>query len=118
MMITAFYRTHPNAKRDDEESVEKDDADKNPIEEYKDDDPSEERNSGTSTAQVNDVRREMAGLQRKILGIWRQYSSREFPGFFPVDSDKFQWLPAGSSDFRASFLQDPARSGGRNDRPG
>jgi hypothetical protein len=39
MMITAFYKTHPNAKHDDEESVE----------EHKDDDPSEESNSGNST---------------------------------------------------------------------
>jgi len=48
-MITAFYKTHPNAKHDDEESVEEDDADEKPIEEHKDDDPSEESNSGNST---------------------------------------------------------------------
>jgi hypothetical protein len=34
MMITAFYKTHPNAKHDDEESVEEDDADEKPIEEH------------------------------------------------------------------------------------
>jgi hypothetical protein len=33
---------------------------------------------------VNDVRRQTAGLQRKILGSWKQYSGREFLGFFPV----------------------------------
>jgi len=37
---------------------------------------------------VNDVRRETASLQRKILGSWKQYSGQEFPGFSPVDSDK------------------------------
>jgi hypothetical protein len=51
-------------------------------------------------AQVNDVRRETAGFQRKILGSWKQYFGREFPGFFPVDSDNFQCFPRGS--FRKS----------------
>jgi hypothetical protein len=45
---------------------------------------------------VNGVRRETAGMQRKILGSWKQYSGSEFSGFFSVDSDKFQWFPAGS----------------------
>ena len=30
----------------------------------------------------------------------------------------FPCFPAGSGDFPASFLKDPARSGGRNDQPG
>ncbi len=47
-------------------------------------------------AQVNDVRRESASLQRKILGSWKQYSGRKFSGFFPVDSDNFQCSPRGS----------------------
>jgi hypothetical protein len=46
--------------------------------------------------QVNDLRRETAGMQRKILGSWKQYSGREFPGFFRVDSNNFQCFPAGS----------------------
>ncbi len=46
-------------------------------------------------SQVNDVRRETAGMQRKILGSWKQYSGREFFGFFSVDSDKFLCFPAG-----------------------
>jgi hypothetical protein len=76
-------------------------------------------------------------MQRKKLGSWKEYSGREFSGFFSVDSDKFHWFPpgsvwksseksgkfqagilllcsryspcfpAGSGDFPASFLQDP-----------
>ncbi len=73
--------------------------------------------------QVNEVRQETVGLQRKILGSWKQYSGREFPGFFPVDSDNFPWFPRGSSwkssensgweycfhvpDISRVFLQDP-----------
>jgi hypothetical protein len=45
---------------------------------------------------VNDVQWETAGMQRKILGSWKQYSGREFFGFF-------RWLPTNS---RVS-LQDP-----------
>ncbi len=37
---------------------------------------------------MNDVRRETAGLQQKILGSRKQYSGREFPRFSPVDFDK------------------------------
>ncbi len=85
-------------------------------------------------AQVSDVRRESAGLQRKILGSWKQYSGRKFPEFFPVDSDNFQCFPRGSfrnywkksGKFRTRILLlcsryfpcFPAGSGGRNDRPG
>jgi hypothetical protein len=35
----------------------------------------------------------------------------------PCSSD-FRCFPAGSGDFPASFLQNPARSGGRNHRRG
>jgi hypothetical protein len=35
-------------------------------------------------------------MRRKIIGSWKQYSGREFPGFFPVDSNNFQCFPAGS----------------------
>jgi hypothetical protein len=45
---------------------------------------------------VNDVRQETAGMQRKILGSWKQYSGR---GSFRF----FQWIPTNS---RVS-LQDP-----------
>jgi hypothetical protein len=54
---------------------------------------------------VNDVRRETAGLQRKILGSWKQYSGREFLGFFPMDSDNFQCFP------RRSFRKSSENSG-------
>ncbi len=47
-------------------------------------------------SQVNDVRRKTAGMQRKILGSWKQNSGWKFPGFFPVDSNDFQCFPAGS----------------------
>jgi hypothetical protein len=56
---------------------------------------------------VNDVRRETAGMQRKILGSWKQYYGWGFPGFFPVDSNNFQCFSAESDDFPASFLEDP-----------
>jgi hypothetical protein len=59
--------------------------------------------------QVNNVRRDTAGMQPKILGSWKQYSGREFFGLFSVDSDKFQCFLAGSGDFPASFLQDPVQ---------
>ncbi len=73
---------------------------------------------------------------------WKQYSSRNFLGFFPMISDRFpqestgnsqefigknfppeycfhfRCFPAGYSDFSAPFLQDPARYDGRNLRPG
>jgi hypothetical protein len=48
-----------------------------------------------------------AGSGRKapeIAGTWKQYSHREFFGFFPMISDR--------------FLPDPAGSSGRNLRPG
>jgi hypothetical protein len=57
--------------------------------------------------QVNDVLRETARMQRKILGSWKRYSDPKFPGFF-------RWILTTSYAFR----QDPARSGGGNDRPG
>jgi hypothetical protein len=47
--------------------------------------------------QVNDVRRETAGMQRKILGSWKQYSDREVARFFS------RWIPTTSR----VFLQDP-----------
>jgi len=45
----------------------------------------------------NDVRRETAGMQQKILGSWKKYSGREFRGFFLVDSND-------SSAFRQHLL--------------
>jgi hypothetical protein len=64
-------------------------------------------------AQVNEVRRETAGMQRKILGSWKQYSGREFPGEFqqlPVlskrtfrkSSEKIRKIPGGNT---ASMFQ-------------
>jgi hypothetical protein len=48
-----------------------------------------------------------AGKHRNLIGIYRKKS-----GQFPVGvrlpcSSNFLWFPAGSSDFFASFLQDP-----------
>jgi hypothetical protein len=40
------------------------------------------------------------------------------PEIFQIFSDNFRCFPAGSGDFSASFLQDHARSGGWNHRPG
>ena len=75
-------------------------------------------------------------------GRWKQYSSRNFHGFFSMISDRFppestgnsqefigkkfpseycfhfRCFPAGYGDFSAPFLQDPAGYGGRNLRPG
>jgi hypothetical protein len=56
-------------------------------------------------AQVSDVRRESAGLQRKILGSWKQYSGRKFRTGILLPC--FRCFPAGSGDIPASFLQDP-----------
>ncbi len=55
-----------------------------------------QRSSLVNFPQVNDVRQETAWMQREILGSWKQYSGREFRGFFPVDSNNFQCFPAGS----------------------
>ncbi len=92
---------------------------------------------------MNDVRRETAGMQRKILGNGKQYSSGEFSRFFrwiPRNSSAFWQDPSGNHrknpenprreycfhvpDISGVFLQDlvifqqnPARSGGRNNRP-
>ncbi len=59
-----------------------------------------------------------AGKYSKLTGIHRK-KSRRFPVgiLLPCFSD-FRCFPAGSGDFPASFLQDPAGSGGRNHRPG
>ena len=82
------------------------------------------------------------GTHRKHTGRWKQYSSRNFLGIFPMISDRFpqestgnsqefigkkfrpeycfhfRCFPAGYGDFSAPFLQDPAGYGGRNLRPG
>jgi hypothetical protein len=50
-----------------------------------------------SITQVNDVGRETAGMRRKILRSWKQYSGRKFPGFL-------RWIPTIASAFR----QDPS----------
>jgi len=45
--------------------------------------------------------------------------SRYFPTRILLPRSRyFPCFPVGSSDFPASFLEDPTRSGGRNDRPG
>jgi len=84
MMITAFYRTHPNAKHDDEESVEEDDADEKPIEahadekpieEHKDDDPSEE-------TQVENDGPVPVGKHRKSLERGSSIPAGKFSDFF------------------------------------
>jgi len=76
-MITAFHKTHPNAKRDDEESVKEDDADEKPIEEHKDDDPREENNSGNSSGS-DDVHPPMIAVKfycvSKILEIMIEWN--------------------------------------------
>jgi len=35
-----------------------------------------------TTTQANNIRWETGGMERKILGSWKQYSGREFSGFF------------------------------------
>ncbi len=63
---------------------------------------------GVMEPQMNDVRRETAGMQRKMLGSWKQYSGREYCFHVPGISFRIRLL---SRIF-------PGRSGGRNDRPG
>ncbi len=46
--------------------------------------------SNLPITQVNEVGREMAGMQRKILGSWKQYSGREFSELFSVDSGRIR----------------------------
>jgi hypothetical protein len=57
--------------------------------------------SRSSTTQLNDVRRETAGMMRpEIIG--------EFPvGILLPCSRYFPCFPAGSDDFPTSFLKDP-----------
>ncbi len=53
---------------------------------------------------------------RKLTGI-HQKKSGQFPiGILLPCSSDLRCFPAGSGDFPASFLQDPAGSGGRNHR--
>ena len=66
----------------------------------------------------DDFRPVPAGKHRKLTGIHRK-KIRKFPvGILLPCSGDFRCFPAGSGDFPASFLQDPAGSGGRNLRPG
>ena len=66
----------------------------------------------------DDFRSVPAGKHRKLAGIHRKKSG-QFPAgiLLPCSSD-FRCFPAGYGGFPASFLQDPAGSGGRNLRPG
>ncbi len=66
----------------------------------------------------NAFRQAPAGKHRKLEGI-RRKKSENFPAriVLPCSSDIWCFL-AGYGDFPASFLQDPARSGDRNHRPG
>jgi hypothetical protein len=60
--------------------------------------------------QVNDVWRKTAEMQRKISG--------KFPTVLLLSCSRyFPCFPGGSGDFPASFLEDPVRSGGSDDRP-
>ncbi len=65
-----------------------------------------------------DFRPVLAGKHRKLTGIdWKKSGQCRIGILFSCSSD-FLCFSAGSVDFLASFLQDPAGSGGRNHRPG
>ncbi len=66
----------------------------------------------------DDFRPVPAGKHRKLTGICRKKSGRFLIGILLPYSSDFQCFPAGSSDFPASFLQNPEGSGDRNVRPG
>jgi hypothetical protein len=64
----------------------------------------------------DDFRPIPVGKHRKLTGIHRK-KSEQFPvGILLPCSSDFRCFPAGSGDFPASFLHDPAGSGGRNHR--
>jgi hypothetical protein len=61
-----------------------------------------------SYSEVNDVRRETAGMQWKILGSWKQYSGPEFSGFF----GGFRQIPVVSGRIRPEIIgKNPENSG-------
>ncbi len=66
----------------------------------------------------DDFRPVPIGKHRKLTGIHRKKSGQCPAGILLPCSSDFQYFPAGSADFTASFLQDPVGYGGRNHRPG
>jgi len=66
----------------------------------------------------DDFRPIPAGKLRELTGIHRKKNPISSGRNTASTSGYFQCFPAGSGDFSASFLQDPAGSGSRNHRSG
>jgi hypothetical protein len=66
----------------------------------------------------DDFRAIPAGKLEELTGIHRKKNPISSGGNTASISGYFQCFPAGSGDFPASFLQDPAGSGSRNHRSG
>ncbi len=63
------------------------------------------------------IPRTSSAFQQDPSGNHRKKSGKFPTGILLPCSRYFACFPAGASDFPASFLEDPARSSGRNDRP-